>query len=87
MKIGGRHIGEVSDLSIRAANDWFRDVPATFTPQQGEIAGRILKEIRERLQFLVDVGLDYLTLSRASGTLVGRREPAHPARRRRSARA
>ena len=71
VKIGGRHIGEVSDLSIRAANDWFRDVPATFTPQQGEIAGRILKEIRERLQFLVDVGLDYLTLSRASGTLSG----------------
>jgi excinuclease ABC subunit A len=71
VKVGGRHIGEVSDLSIRAANDWFRDVPATFTPQQGEIAGRILKEIRERLQFLVDVGLDYLTLSRASGTLSG----------------
>ncbi len=71
VKVGGRHIGEVSNLSIRAANDWFRDVPATFTPQQGEIANRILKEIRERLQFLVDVGLDYLTLSRASGTLSG----------------
>ncbi|MDX2159423.1 MAG: excinuclease ABC subunit UvrA [Hyphomicrobiaceae bacterium] len=71
VKIGGRHIGEVADLAIRAANDWFRDVPATFTQQQGEIAGRILKEIRERLQFLVDVGLDYLTLSRAAGTLSG----------------
>jgi excinuclease ABC subunit A len=71
VKVGGRHIGEVSDLSIRAANDWFRDVAATFTPQQTEIATRILKEIRERLQFLVDVGLDYLTLSRASGTLSG----------------
>ncbi|MBS0243626.1 MAG: excinuclease ABC subunit UvrA, partial [Proteobacteria bacterium] len=71
VKIGAKHIGQVSDLSIRAANDWFRDVPATFTPQQTEIANRILKEIRERLQFLVDVGLDYLTLSRASGTLSG----------------
>jgi len=71
VKIGGRHIGEVTDLSIRAANDWFRDVPATFTAQQTEIATRILKEIRERLQFLVDVGLDYLTLSRSSGTLSG----------------
>jgi len=71
VKIAGRHIGEVTDLSIRAANDWFRDVPATFTPQQTEIATRILKEIRERLQFLVDVGLDYLTLSRSSGTLSG----------------
>ncbi|MGE0766415.1 MAG: excinuclease ABC subunit UvrA [Hyphomicrobiaceae bacterium] len=71
VKIGGRHIGEVTDLSIRAANDWFRDIPDTFTAQQTEIATRILKEIRERLQFLVDVGLDYLTLSRASATLSG----------------
>ncbi|MGE4184806.1 MAG: excinuclease ABC subunit UvrA, partial [Hyphomicrobiaceae bacterium] len=71
VKIGGRHIGEVTELSIRAANDWFRDIPQTFTPQQSEIASRILKEIRERLQFLVDVGLDYLTLARSSGTLSG----------------
>ncbi len=71
VKIGGLHIGEVGSMSIRVANDWFRDVPATFTPQQTEIATRILKEIRERLQFLVDVGLDYLTLSRSSGTLSG----------------
>jgi len=71
VKIGGRHIGEVTNLSIRAANDWFRDITATLTPQQSEIATRILKEIRERLQFLVDVGLDYLTLSRSSGTLSG----------------
>ncbi|MCL4764745.1 MAG: excinuclease ABC subunit UvrA [Hyphomicrobiaceae bacterium] len=71
VKIGGRHIGQVTELSIRAANQWFAEVPATFTPQQAEIASRILKEIRERLQFLVDVGLEYLTLSRASGTLSG----------------
>ena len=71
VKIGGRHIGEVCDLSIKASNDWFAEIPKTFTKQQNEIATRILKEIRERLQFLNDVGLDYLTLSRSSGTLSG----------------
>jgi excinuclease ABC subunit A len=71
VKVGGKHIGEVGDLSIRAANDWFAEVPKTFTKTQIEIATRILKEIRERLKFLVDVGLDYLTLSRAAGTLSG----------------
>ncbi len=71
VKVGGRHIGEVSELSIRAANAWFAELPKTFSKKQSEIATRILKEIRERLQFLNDVGLDYLTLSRASGTLSG----------------
>ena len=71
VKIGERHIGEVGDLSIKAANDWFAELPKTLSKKQTEIATRILKEIRERLQFLVDVGLDYLTLSRASGTLSG----------------
>ncbi len=71
VKLDRLDIAEVSDFSIRRANDWFGDLPATLTAQQNEIAGRILKEIRERLQFLVDVGLDYLTLSRASGTLSG----------------
>ncbi len=71
VKIGGRHIGEVTELSIRAALTWFDQVPATFTRQQGEIAGRILKEIVDRLRFLNDVGLEYLTLSRAAGTLSG----------------
>jgi len=71
VKIGGKHIGEVGDLSIRLANQWFADVPNTFTKQQTEIATRILKEIRDRLKFLNDVGLDYLTLSRAAGTLSG----------------
>ena len=61
----------MTDLSIRAANDWFAELPKTLTKKQNEIATRILKEIRERLQFLVDVGLDYLTLSRAAGTLSG----------------
>src|SRR5262249_49735716 len=67
----GRHIGEVTDLSIRAANQWFLELPKKLTKKQNEIATRILKEIRERLQFLMDVGLDYLTLSRAAGTLSG----------------
>ena len=71
VKVGERHIGEVCQLSIRAANQWFAELPKTFSKKQSEIATRILKEIRERLQFHNDVGLDYLTLSRASGTLSG----------------
>ncbi len=71
VKVGGKHIGEVGDLSIRKANDWFAELPKTLTKQQTEIATRILKEITERLQFLNDVGLEYLTLSRSSGTLSG----------------
>ena len=58
-------------LSVRAAQAWFEALPAKLDPKRNEIAKRILKEIRERLSFLVDVGLDYLTLSRASGTLSG----------------
>ncbi len=71
VKIGGKHIGEVGDLSIKAANEWFAEIPKTFSKQQSEIATRILKEIRDRLKFLNDVGLQYLTLSRSSGTLSG----------------
>ncbi len=71
VKIAGRHIGEVSDMSVRGAAAWFADLPDKLTAKQNEIAGRILKEIRARLKFLVDVGLDYLTLARASGTLSG----------------
>ncbi|MBS7541255.1 excinuclease ABC subunit UvrA [Ancylobacter lacus] len=71
VKIHGRHIGEAAELSVRAALGWFEELPATLSDKQNEIAVRILKEIRERLAFLLDVGLDYLTLSRASGTLSG----------------
>ncbi|MEP2744192.1 excinuclease ABC subunit UvrA [Bauldia litoralis] len=71
VKLDSLHIAEVGDFAIRKANAWVEHLPETLTAQQNEIAGRILKEIRERLQFLVDVGLDYLTLSRASGTLSG----------------
>ncbi|MQT11632.1 excinuclease ABC subunit UvrA [Rhizobiales bacterium Sp-1] len=71
VKIDGRHVGETAALSIRQAQAWFGGLEARLTPKQQEIAARILKEIRERLTFLVDVGLDYLTLARASGTLSG----------------
>ncbi len=71
VRIAGLHIGEVTDMSIRQSCRWFEVLPAQLTPKQNEIAGRILKEIRERLAFLNDVGLDYLTLARASGTLSG----------------
>jgi excinuclease ABC subunit A len=71
VKIDGLHIGQVADMSIREACHWFATLPAKLTPKQNEIAERILKEIRERLNFLNDVGLDYLTLARASGTLSG----------------
>jgi excinuclease ABC subunit A len=71
VKVAGHHIGEVGNRSIRDAYDWFDSLAAQLTPKQMEIAGRILKEIRERLVFLVDVGLDYLTLGRGSGTLSG----------------
>jgi excinuclease ABC subunit A len=71
VKTGGKHIGEVAELSVKRAGEWFEAVPKRLNKQQNEIAARILKEIRDRLTFLNDVGLDYLTLSRASGTLSG----------------
>ncbi len=71
VKIDGRTIAAASDLSIRNALDWFKGVEATLSPQRAEIARRILREIVERLRFLVDVGLDYLSLSRGSTTLSG----------------
>ena len=71
VKIGGKHIGEVSDMSVKGAAAWFTELPQRLTSKQNEIAVRVLKEIRERLKFLVDVGLEYLTLARASGTLSG----------------
>ncbi|SJM27880.1 excinuclease ABC subunit UvrA [Mesorhizobium delmotii] len=71
VKIAGKHIGEVTELSIRKADQWFTALPASLSDKQNEIAVRVLKEIRERLRFLNDVGLDYLTLSRNSGTLSG----------------
>lgn len=71
VKINRMHIGEVTQMSIRMARDWFETLPENLNAKQNEIAVRILKEIRERLRFLNDVGLDYLSLSRNSGTLSG----------------
>ena len=71
VKVGGKHIGEISEMSVKRAGEWFEAVPKKLNKQQTEIATRILKEIRDRLTFLNDVGLDYLTLSRSSGTLSG----------------
>jgi excinuclease ABC subunit A len=71
VKIGEKHIGEVAELSVRHARSWFEELPKRLSPKQNEIGARVLKEVRERLSFLVDVGLDYLTLARASGTLSG----------------
>ena len=71
VKIGGLHISEVTQMSIREALAWVERVPESLSKQKQEIARAILKEIRERLGFLNNVGLEYLTLSRASGTLSG----------------
>ncbi len=71
VRVGGMNIGESSTLSISEALVWFSNLEPTLTAQQQEIARRILKEINDRLRFLVEVGLNYLTLARASGTLSG----------------
>ncbi|WP_136645465.1 excinuclease ABC subunit UvrA [Tabrizicola sp. YIM 78059] len=71
VKIAGLHIGQVVEMSITEAFAWVEGVAETLTKQQNEIARAILKEIRERLGFLVNVGLNYLTMSRAAGTLSG----------------
>jgi excinuclease ABC subunit A len=71
VKIAGKNIAEASDLSIFRAREWFAGVLETLTPQRQEIARRILREISDRLAFLVDVGLDYLSLARGSATLSG----------------
>ena len=71
VKIAGSDIAQGSALSVREARGWFEALPQKLTEKQNEIAVRILKEIRDRLTFLVDVGLEYLTLARASGTLSG----------------
>jgi excinuclease ABC subunit A len=69
VKVGGLNIHQVAEKSIREALEFFANLD--LTAREGEIARRILKEISERLGFLLNVGLDYLTLSRSSATLSG----------------
>jgi excinuclease ABC subunit A len=71
VKIDGSDIADISTLSIKKAYDWVQALPEALTEKQMEIGRRILKEIGDRLRFLNNVGLDYLSLSRASGTLSG----------------
>jgi excinuclease ABC subunit A len=71
VKIAGQSIAQASALAIRPAKEWFASLESQLSDKHMEIARRILKEINDRLRFLVDVGLDYLNLSRGSGTLSG----------------
>ena len=71
VKIADLHVGQVTQMSIRMAEKWFTDLEDLLSDKHKQIAARVLKEIRERLRFLNDVGLEYLTLSRNSGTLSG----------------
>lgn len=71
VKINGCHISEVTALSIAKAHDWFGNLPDYLNEKHKTIAEKVLKEITERLGFLNNVGLEYLTLARSSGTLSG----------------
>ncbi len=71
VKIAKTHIGEASEMSIEAAHEWFGGLHKKLDKQSLDIGSRILKEINDRLTFLMNVGLDYLTLSRGSATLSG----------------
>ncbi|ANR70908.1 excinuclease ABC subunit A [Selenomonas sp. oral taxon 126] len=69
--VGGKNIAELTALTIREADAFLTEAEKDFSPREAKIAVEILKEIHARLNFLLDVGLDYLTLSRAAGTLSG----------------
>tara|TARA_R110002096_G_scaffold416576_3_gene619821 strand:+ start:269969 stop:272809 length:2841 start_codon:yes stop_codon:yes gene_type:complete len=71
VKIDGKHISEITELSVGRCYEWFQALTAKLTDKENEIASRVLKEISERLGFLNNVGLEYLSLSRTSGTLSG----------------
>jgi excinuclease ABC subunit A len=71
VKVGGKHIGETTQMTIDGAHAWFTSLTKKLSKKHQTISDKILKEIRERLQFLMNVGLDYLTLNRESGTLSG----------------
>ncbi|MBY7649386.1 MAG: excinuclease ABC subunit UvrA [Candidatus Liberibacter europaeus] len=69
VKIDGMHIGEVADMSIKKAQAWFNQIPTKITPKANEIAKSILTEIDKRINFLVEIGLNYLSLSRRANML------------------
>ena len=71
VKIDGRHISQITEMSIEEVHDWFSGLDAKLSKKESEIATRVLREIIERLGFLNNVGLEYLTLSRQSSTLSG----------------
>lgn len=71
VKVGEKHIGEITKLPIEDAYEWFGKLDKKLSKKHQKIGEKVLKEIRDRLTFLVNVGLDYLTLSRESGTLSG----------------
>lgn len=71
IKIDGKHISDITKLSVRKSYEWFAGLSKKLTDKENEIAYRVLKEITERLGFLNNVGLEYLSLSRTSGTLSG----------------
>ena len=71
VKINNLNISQITHKSIEEAQKWFEDLPKFLDAKQNKIAQHILKEINERLNFLLNVGFNYLTLSRESGTLSG----------------
>ena len=71
VKIDGLHIGHITQFTIEKAAEWFENLTERLSPKHQKISDKILLELRQRLGFLVNVGLDYLTLSRESGTLSG----------------
>ncbi len=71
VKVGGRHVGEICAMPIDETAKWFEELEPKLTPNEQKIGEKVLKEIRDRIGFLINVGLDYLTLARYSGTLSG----------------
>ena len=69
--VGGKTINEVMAMSVRASTAFFEDLPSRLSQQEMKIVGEVLKEIRKRLRFLMDVGLEYIALDRESSTLSG----------------